>query len=99
MRRGSRTAFDTLFARYREVIWQFFRRRTPDAGRAEELAQDTFVAILQGAARFEQRGTFRSYLFGTAYNVLHADRRRSTHRVTEPLDIDPAAPSAGDPDE
>src|SRR5215213_6284550 len=98
MRRGSRTAFDTLFARYREVIWAFFRRRTPEAGRAEELAQDTFVAILHGAARYERRGPFRSYLFGIAYNVLLADRRKAAYRVTEPLEVDPVAPDAADPD-
>jgi RNA polymerase sigma-70 factor (ECF subfamily) len=97
IRNGSRTAFEALFSRYREPIWQFFRRRAADAGRAEELAQDTFVAILQGAGRYEQRGTFRSYLFATAYNVLQADRRRAVHRATETLDSDPAAPDA-DPD-
>ena len=98
IRNGSRTAFETLFERYREAVWQFFRRRTGDAGRAEELAQDTFVAILQGAARYEQRGTVRSYLFGTAYNVLQSDRRRFLHRATEPLATDPPAPDTADPD-
>lgn len=98
LRNGARAAFDALFARYREPIWQFFRRRTADAGRAEELAQDTFVAILQGAARYEQRGTFRSYLFGTAYNVLHADRRRGIYRETEALADEPEPPPAADPD-
>ena len=97
MRKGSRTAFETLFGRYREPIWRFFRRRTPDAARAEELAQDTFVALLEGARRYEQRGAFRSYLFGTAYNVLQADRRKAAHRATAPLDNDPASPHT-DPD-
>ena len=77
IRRGSRTASATLFERYREPVWRFFRRRVADAAKAEELAQDTFVAILEGAKRYEQRGTFRSYLFGTAWNVLQSDRRRS----------------------
>ena len=98
MGRGSRTAFETLFGRYRELVWRFFRRRAPDAARAEELAQDTFVALLDGAARYERRGPFRSYLFGIAYNVLQADRRKAVHRATDPLDDDPAGPDAGDPD-
>jgi RNA polymerase sigma-70 factor (ECF subfamily) len=98
MQRGSRTAFETLFGRYREPIWRFFRRRTSEAARAEELAQDTFVAVLQGAARYRQRGTVRSYLFGTAYNVLLADRRKAVHRATEPLDVEPSADGPSDPD-
>jgi len=95
---GSRGAFDTLFGRYREPIWRFFRRRTADAARAEELAQDTFVAVLEGAARYQQRGSFRSYLFGAAYNVLLADRRRAAFRATEPLDADPGDMRGADPD-
>ena len=95
---GSRAAFDALFARYREPVWRFFRRRTADAGRAEELAQDTFVAILEGAARYQQRGSFRSYLFGIAYNVLLADRRKAAFRMTTPLGDEPADSRTADPD-
>jgi Sigma-70 region 2 len=60
IRQGRRAAFETLFDRYREPIWAFFRRRTPDEGRAEELAQDTFVAVLEGAARPGTSGAERS---------------------------------------
>ena len=98
VRGGSRAAFDTLFGRYREPVWRFFRRRTADAGRAEELAQDTFVAVLDGARRYEGRGTFRSYLFGIAYNVLLAERRKAVLRATTPIEAEPIDPNAADPD-
>ncbi len=97
IRGGGRAAFETLFERYREAIWGFFRRRTPDSGRAEELAQDTFVAVLESAGRYEQRGPFRSYIFGIAYHVLLADRRRAAHRQTDHLDAEPPAPEPDDP--
>jgi RNA polymerase sigma-70 factor, ECF subfamily len=98
IRNGSRAAFETLFARYREPIWRFFRRRAADAGSAEELAQDTFVAVLEGAARYERRAAFRSYLFGIAYNVLLADRRKAGHRTTEALTPGQHAGPFADPD-
>ena len=98
IRRGSRAASETLFERYRQPVWQFFRRRTPRAEVAEELSQDTFVAVLEGATRYAQRGSFRSYLFGTAYNVLLADARKRTHRETEPLHVEPADGQPFDPD-
>ena len=98
VRGGSRTAFEALFGRYREPVWRFFRRRTADAGRAEELAQDTFVAVLDGARRYEARGAFRSYLFGIAYNVLLADRRKAAFRATTPIEAEPVDPASGDPD-
>ena len=86
VRRGSRPAFEQLFDRYRERVWRFFRRRVTDPAHAEELAQDVFVAVLQGATRYTPRAPFRSYLFGVAYNILLADRRKASHRATEPLD-------------
>src|SRR5688572_4232411 len=72
VRGGSNDAFEALFQRYRGPIWQFFRRRVADAGRAEELTQDAFVALLEGAHRYEARTAFRSYLFGIAYHLLSA---------------------------
>ena len=97
-RRGSRQAFELLFERYREPIWRFFRRRTDDAGRAEELAQDTFVVLIESAARYEPRNAFRAYLFGIAGNVLSAARRKATYRRTDPLDFDPDSGPQRDPD-
>jgi RNA polymerase sigma-70 factor (ECF subfamily) len=90
-RRGSQAAFEALFERYREPVWRFFRRRTADAGIAQELAQDTFVAVLEGARRYKANGMFRAYLFGVAYRVLLADRRKRAHRQTQPLEADPAS--------
>jgi RNA polymerase sigma-70 factor (ECF subfamily) len=74
--KGSREAFSELFLRYRELIYAFFRRRVKDAARAEELAQETFVAILRGGGRYEPRATFRTYLFGIAYKILANHRRK-----------------------
>ena len=89
VRQGDRTAFETLFLRYREPVWRFFRRRVDDRALAEELCQETFLAVLTGAGRYEGRGAFRAYLFGIAFNVLmDARRRRHTH---EPLDVEQAA--------
>ncbi|MGH9310312.1 MAG: RNA polymerase sigma factor, partial [Vicinamibacterales bacterium] len=86
VRRGDRTAFELLFERHRPAMWRFFRRRMTDAGRAEELTQDVFVALLQNASRYEARAAFRSYLFGIAYNILRADRRKAGRSQTEPTD-------------
>lgn len=89
VRQGDRAAFETLFLRYREPVWRFFRRRVDDRALAEELCQETFLAVLTGAGRYEGRGAFRAYLFGIAFNVLmDARRRRHTH---EPLDVELAA--------
>lgn len=74
---GSREALAELFARYRDAIYGFFRRRLSQNERAEELAQETFLAVLKGVQRYEPRATFRSYLYGIAFNLLAAERRKS----------------------
>jgi RNA polymerase sigma-70 factor, ECF subfamily len=99
VRAGSREAFEALFERHRGVIWRFFRRRIGDAGRAEELVHDVFVVILQNAGRYQDRSAFRSYLFGIAYRLLLAQRRKhaAAPLVPEPDDLQGRAidPDAG----
>ncbi|HEY6290858.1 MAG TPA: RNA polymerase sigma factor [Terriglobia bacterium] len=75
---GCREAFAELFCRYRDPIYGFFRRRLSEFARAEELAQEAFLAILKGIARYEPRATFRTYLYGIAFNLLAAERRKRT---------------------
>jgi RNA polymerase sigma-70 factor, ECF subfamily len=92
---GKDGAAGRLFAAWRGPVWRFFCRRVRPVQRAEELAQDVFTALLEAAPRYQPRGAFRSYLFGIAYNVLMADRRKRAV-VAEPLG-DYAAPGT-DPD-
>jgi RNA polymerase sigma-70 factor (ECF subfamily) len=95
--RGLREAFTELFQRYREPIYGFFRRRLDDAARAEELAQETFLAVLRGIVRYEPRAPFRTYLYGIAFKVLAAEwRKRSRQEV--PLEAAGDPGDASDPD-
>jgi len=80
---GSQEAFTELFERYRQPIFGFFRRRLDDPARAEDLAQETFVAVLRAAARYEPRALFRTYLYAIASRLLAVERRKSTARPGE----------------
>jgi len=74
-RAGDREAGELLFERYYEPVARFFLNKT-DAG--AELIQQTFLACVEGAARFRGEGTFRSFLFAIAYRQLckhYRDRR------------------------
>jgi RNA polymerase sigma-70 factor (ECF subfamily) len=94
---GERAAFDALFERYRQPVWAFFRHRTPTPADAEELTQETFLAVLQGARRYEPRASFRSYLFGIAFNILLAWRRKTGRRGDESVQADTLAAPSHDP--
>jgi RNA polymerase sigma-70 factor (ECF subfamily) len=74
--RGSREAFDELFARYREPLYGFFRRRLASKDRAEDLAQETFLAVIRAAVRYEPRAMVKTYFYGIALKLLAAERRK-----------------------
>jgi RNA polymerase sigma-70 factor (ECF subfamily) len=93
-RGGAESAFDVLFERYREPIWRFFRRRLTDPARAEELAQDMFVALVQNAGRYVPRAPFRRYLFGIAFNIWLAARRQTRPAAVMPEGWEPPAATA-----
>src|SRR5215475_13517863 len=73
---GSRAAFEELFARYHKPLYGFFRRRLNDPERAEDLTQETFLAVIRAASRYEPRASVRTYLYGIALKLLAAERRR-----------------------
>jgi RNA polymerase sigma-70 factor (ECF subfamily) len=75
---GDRAALEELYARYRRPLYGFLLGIAPDAATAEEILQDTLVAVWQGAARFEGRATFRQWVFAVArrqaYNAVRRQR-------------------------
>jgi RNA polymerase sigma-70 factor, ECF subfamily len=81
--RGSREAFEELFARYREPLYGFFRRRLESRERAEDLAQETFLAVIRAAQRYEPRALVRTYLYGIALKLLAAERRGPANKEAE----------------
>lgn len=88
--RGSRAAFEELYARYCGPLHGFFRRRLANPQRAEDLAQETFLVIVRGAERYEPRALVKTYLYAIAMKQLASERRRqSRDSVNDPL-IEPA---------
>ena len=73
---GSRAAFEELFARYRKKLYGFFGRRLNNPERAEDLTQETFLAVIRAASRYEPRASVRTYLYGIALKLLAAERRK-----------------------
>jgi RNA polymerase sigma-70 factor, ECF subfamily len=80
--KGSPNAFDELFERYKQPIYGFFRRRVTESTQAEELTQETFVALLSATARYEPRALFRTYLYAIGFKILRAHRRKAAFRAT-----------------
>jgi RNA polymerase sigma-70 factor (ECF subfamily) len=80
--KGSSEAFTELFSRYKEKLYGFFRRRIAEPAHAEELTQETFVALLRAAPRYEPRALFRTYFYAIGFKILRAHRRKAAFRAT-----------------
>lgn len=96
--RGSRPALEELFARYREPLYGFFRRRLEGKERAEDLVQETFLAVVRATSRYEPRALVRMYLFGIAYRLLAAERRQQFRDASSDSFVEPSTsenPDAG----
>ena len=94
---GSRAAFEQLFARYRGPLYGYFRRRLNGDQRAEDLTQDTFLAVIRAAAHYEPRALVRTYLYGIALNLLFAERRK-LYRDFPPGTVAPEPATSSTPD-
>ncbi len=64
---GDADAGDALCRRYYASVLRFFELRS---AAAEDLAQRTFLAAVEGRRRFRHDGSFRSYLFSIAHKQL-----------------------------
>jgi RNA polymerase sigma-70 factor (ECF subfamily) len=82
-RGGDARAGQQLCERYFDQITRFFINKVPQDH--EDLIQETFTACLRGRDRLRDDARFRSYLFGTAYNVLkkHYARLAGPRRAEE----------------
>jgi RNA polymerase sigma factor (sigma-70 family) len=71
---GDRQALAELYAREGTALLHYLLQFTADRGLAEELLQDTFVAVWKNAGSFAGRSRARAWLFGVA-------RRRACKRL------------------
>jgi RNA polymerase sigma-70 factor (ECF subfamily) len=73
-RAGDRAQGNELFRRHVRAVLRFFRNKV--GGAAEDLAQRTFLAMVESRERFRGDASWRGYLFGVARNQLLMHLRR-----------------------
>src|SRR5688500_16154877 len=78
-----RHAVAELYARHQRPLFRYLWQLTSDHGLAEEILQDTIVAVWQSAGAFEGRSAVRTWLFAIA--------RRQAHNVLRRRGLQPAS--------
>ena len=88
--KGNQAALRTLAQRHQTRIYRFALRFVGDASHAEDVVSETFFAVWQQAAGFQNRSAVGTWLLGIArYRALSMrDRLRET---AEPLDDEMAS--------
>src|SRR5690606_10837606 len=71
-----RRAVAELYARHQRPLFRYLSQLTADHGLAEEILQDTIVAVWQSASTFEGRSAVRTWLFSIARRQAHNVLRR-----------------------
>ena len=96
-RRGEESAFLDLYQRYRRPVYQFAWRMTGSEAAAEDVAQECFLALLDGAGYDPGQGALRTYLLGIArYRSLRRLHAAGREPQAEAADL-PDSPDASDP--
>ncbi|MGB2817314.1 MAG: RNA polymerase sigma factor [Burkholderiaceae bacterium] len=88
---GDARAFAELYERHERPVYRYFLRQGATPPQADDLLQDTWLAVIRNADRFEPRAKFTTWLYTIARNKL-VDHWRGRD---EAISLDDAA---NDPD-
>jgi RNA polymerase sigma-70 factor (ECF subfamily) len=94
---GDHWAFEELYQRYVRAVLGLALRRLGDRGRAEDAAQEAFVAIWRSAKTYDRgRGTGAPWLYAVARNAITDGLRRLPEPAAELEDGPGNAPDPAD---
>ena len=92
-RTGRESAFRELIRRYERPVFSVIYRMVRDRELAEDLAQDTFIKVLNALDKYDPSYKFSSWIFKIAHNTT-IDHLRKKELDTLSLDGSPHARTA-----
>ena len=93
---GDRAAFGELLQRHRRPVFNFILRYLGDRNQAEDLLQEVFLRIVQGAGDFKGESKFTTWLYTIARNLCIDTARKMVFRRHASLDAPTRASDDGD---
>ena len=92
LRRGDEGAFDELVNKNHGALTRMAMGYVADREVAEEVVQDTWMAVIEGLGRFEGRSSLRTWIFGILIHKAKdrgvREKRHTTFSDFESLDDD-----------
>jgi RNA polymerase sigma-70 factor (ECF subfamily) len=92
LRQGDEKAFDELVTRHHSALIRTAMGYVADREVAEEVVQDTWMAVIEGLGRFEGRSSLRTWIFGIMIHKAKdrgvREKRHTTFSSFESADDD-----------
>ena len=90
--KGDLAAFNELVLRHQDLAWRMAYRFLGDAMEAEDVAQETFLKILEAAPRYRPTATFQTYFYRTLTHLcIDRTRKKQLTSIDDiPEAIDPS---------
>lgn len=83
---GDTDAFNPLFLKYQQKIYNLIYLRVHDRETARDLCQDVFLKAFKALSNFKGECTFYSWIYRIAENCIIDFLRRQKHRMVFPLE-------------
>lgn len=90
--RGDADAFECLYHRHKDGLFAFLYQGCASTAVAEDIAQEAWTAVIRGAASYQPRGHFKTWLYQIGRNRL-TDFWRRRDNNHEALEAEPATPN------
>ena len=81
LRAGDEAAFVALLERYHPALVRLAAMYVPDRATAEDVVQETWIAVLKGIDRFEGRSAFKTWLYRILLNQARQRGKREARSV------------------
>lgn len=81
--RGDRSAFDLLYARYKQPLYGYLYRNCGNEASIDELFQDIWLKVIASSSRYKRRGKFRSWIFTLAHHCIVDFYRKSARQAVK----------------
>lgn len=79
--KGQMDALKELFLRHHQAVLRVVYPVIGDQHGAEDVVQETFLAILDHAGSYKPKGRFKAWLYKIAINIALMEKRRERHRA------------------
>lgn len=84
--RGDARAFEILVSKHQGPVFNFVLRILGHREAAEDVLQEVFMRVVKGAAQFERRAKFTTWVYTIARNLCIDAQRKARYRRTDSLD-------------